>query len=51
MKLETSVGSSPVARNRKEDVLTVQKLPNGIVIDQLCYVGMPASLEYADDTF
>jgi hypothetical protein len=47
MKLETSVGRSPIAKNKKEDVLAVQKLLNSMVIDQLCYVGVPASLEYA----
>jgi N-acetylmuramidase len=51
MKLETSVGRSPIAKNKKEDVLAVQKLLNSMVIDQLCYVGVPASLEYAATLF
>lgn len=33
MKLEPSVGQKMVARNRKEDVLTAQRLLNGLVID------------------
>ena len=51
MKLEAPVGIGPVGRNRKEDVLAVQKLLNRIVIDQFCSVSTPLGLEYAATLF
>jgi len=51
MKLESSVGQKLVAKNKREDVLTTQKLLNGLVIDKAGYKGMPAILGRAESFF
>jgi hypothetical protein len=51
MKLESSVGQKLVAKNKREDVLTTQKLLNGLVIDKAGYKGMPAIFGRAESFF
>jgi hypothetical protein len=49
MKLESSVGQKLVARNKKEDVLTAQRLLNGLVIDPVPAILKQAASLYSGD--